>query len=382
MVGEASPRRRLLVISNGHGEDWIAAAIVARLPDNISVEAYPMIGAGTAYHGTCPIVGPRARLDSGGARTAKGSLRRDVAQGGLAMIPPVYRFLRSVRGQYDKVLVVGDVVGVLFAWLAGHRDLYYVDCYKTGAARLYSAAERWVIGKSCKQVFCRSENLAALLTSAGVAASSPGNLMMDTIPHGDYNAALRRTRPLGMTLLPGSRGKTADNFARQVAGLRQVDPMALPDLFLAVAGDVEVESLAEAAKLSRTPLLSADSDDLGTLSDGTITINMLRGRAMGNALAESDLVMSQAGTATVQALGLGRPVITMTSPQDRQSRFLDEQALFGEARIAVPDEPAKIAAALNRLLASPDERRRLGDIGRQRIGGPGAIHAVLDALTE
>jgi hypothetical protein len=367
-VAEASVRRRLLVISNGHGEDWIAAAIAARLPASMSVEAYPMIGAGTAYHGICPIVGPRARLDSGGARTAKGSLRRDVSQGGLAMIPPVYRFLRSVRGQYDKVLVVGDVIGVLFA------------CYKTGAARLYSGAERWVIARACKQVFCRADNLAALLANAGVEASSPGNLMMDTIPHGDYNAALRRTRPLGMTLLPGSRGKTAENFARQVAGLRKVDPMALPDLFLAVAGDVEVETLASAAKLSRTPLLSADSDDLGTLSDGTITINMLRGRAMGNALMQSDLVMSQAGTATVQALGLGRPVITMTNPQDRQSRFMDEQALFGEARLAVPDEPDRIALALNQLLASPDERRRLGDIGRQRIGGPGAIHAVLDAL--
>jgi uncharacterized protein (TIGR03492 family) len=269
---------------------------------------------------------------------------------------------------------------VLLAYLTGHRDLVYVDCYKTGAARLYSGMERWVIARSCRTVFCRADNLAAILTKSGVDARSPGNLMMDTIPHGDYNAGARRTRPLGMTMLPGSRGQTAENFARQVAGLRKLDPASLPDLFLAVAGDVEVEALAAAAKLSRTSLLGTDSDDLGTLSDGTITVNMLRGRAMGNALAHSDIVMSQAGTATVQALGLGRPVISMTNPADRQSRFLDEQALFGAARIAVPDDPDSIAHALAMLLTSPDERLRLGAIGRQRIGGPGAIHAVLDVL--
>lgn len=380
-MADASARpQRLLVISNGHGEDWIAAAVVARLPPQISVEAYPMIGAGAAYMGVCPIVGPRARLDSGGARTARGSLRRDVATGGLAMIPPVVRFLRSVRGAYDKVLVVGDVVGVLFALLAGHRGLVYVDCYKTGAARLYNRPERLVIARACAKVFCRADNLAQMLASAGVDASSPGNLMMDTIPYGDYDAAARRTRPLAITLLPGSRGRTAENFARQVAGLRQLDPALLPDIFLAVAGDVEVDALAKAAGLSRTAMLGADGDDLGTLSDGTITVNMLRGRAMGNGLEQSDVVLSQAGTATVQALGLGRPVIVLTNAQDRQSRFLDEQALFGEARVAVPDAPDQIAAALTRLLGSEPERQRLGAIGRQRIGGPGAIDSVLETL--
>lgn len=377
---EAAPRQRFLIISNGHGEDWIASAIAARLTDMFLVEAWPVLGSGNAYAGICPIVGPRARLESGGARTAKGSLRRDLSKGGLATIPPALRYMRSIRNRYDRILVVGDAIVPLLAWITGHRNLYYVDCYKTGAARLYSGLEKQVIARTCRRVFCRADNLAGLLRDAGVDATAPGNLMMDTIPFGDYDAQSRRTQPLAITLLPGSRGETAENFARQVDALRRLPAELRPDVFLAVAGEIPVSDLAEASGLSRTNLLSAEGDDLGGLSDGAITVHLLRGRAMGNALAVSDIVLSQAGTATTQSLGLGKPVIHMTSPKDRQSRFEDEQRLFGEARIAVPGDADAVAQALGRLLDSADERARLGAIGRERIGGPGAIDEVLATL--
>ncbi len=378
---EAAPRQRFLIISNGHGEDWIASALAARLAENHAVDAYPVVGSGNAYGGICPIVGPRARLESGGARTAKGSLRRDLARGGLAMVPPALKFMRSVRDRYDRIVVVGDVMVPLLGLLTGHKNLFYIDCYKTGAARLYSAAERFVLSRTCAKVFCRADNLAAMLRQAGIDAQASGNLMMDTIPTGDYDARSRRSRPLAVTLLPGSRGETVGNFARQISALRQLPTEALPDIFVAVAGDVTVEDLADAGKLNRGHMLSTEGDDLGDLSDGKITAHLLRGRAMGNALFASDIVLSQAGTATVQALGLGKPVIHMTCPKDRQSRFADEQKLFGEARIAVPGQhPQMVAESLLRLLSSEEQRSRLGDIGRQRIGGPGALDKVLAEL--
>lgn len=379
-MSEVATRQRFLIISNGHGEDWIAAALAARLTASHVVDAYPVVGTGNAYRGICAIVGPRARLESGGARTAKGSLRRDLAKGGLAMVPPALKFMRSIRGRYDRIIVVGDVMVPLLGLLTGHRDLFYIDCYKTGAARLYSPTERFVLARTCSMIFCRAENLAEMLREAGMNAEAPGNLMMDTIPLGDYDAASRRTKPLAIAMLPGSRGETAGNFARQIAALRRLPADTLPDIFVAVAGDVAVDDLAEATGLRRGNMLSTEGDDLGTLGDEALTVHLLRGRAMGNALQTADIVLSQAGTATVQALGLGKPVIHMTSPKDRQSRFLDEQKLFGAARIAVPGEPAAVAEALTGLLNAPEERERLAAIGRQQIGGPGAIDHVLAAL--
>ena len=381
MVEEAPPgRRRFLFISNGHGEDWIAAAIVARLSRSIEVEAYPMIGAGNAYTGACPIVGPRATLASEGWRNVKGSLQRDLANGGLKTIPPALRFLRGIRGKYERIVVVGDVTGVLAAYATGHRDLIYLDVYKTGAARLYSAAERFVIKRACKTVFSRADSLARGLHDMGVDARSAGNVMMDAIPRGAYDAATRRSRPLAVTLLPGSRALTAESFELQIDALRTLPVDERPDIFLAVAGGINIDDLAKKTGLRRTHMLSVESDDLGELSDGTLTVHMARGKAMGNLLDTSDLVMSQAGTATVQALGLGKPAITFVNPRDRRSRFTDEQKLFGDARTVVPAEASAIGAALRHLLGNDEERRRLGALGRQRIGGPGAMQAIVEAL--
>ena len=377
---EASGRNRFLFISNGHGEDGIAAAIVSHLPKSFEVEAYPMIGSGNAYTGICPIVGPRATLASEGWRNVKGSLRRDIATGGLGTVPPALKFLRQVRGKYDRVVVVGDMVGVLASYATGHRDLFYIDVYKTGSARLYSSLERWAISRACTTVFCRADNLARTLEHIGVDARSAGNVMMDTIPYGEYDAGSRRSKAKAVTLLPGSRALTAESFALQVNALRSLPSELRPDVFLAVAGSVNVEELARTSGLQRTAMLSAEPADLGELSDGDLTIHMARGSAMGNLLATSDMVMSQAGTATVQSLGLGKPALTFMNPRDRRSRFTDEQMLFGEARTVVSPEVPAIGAALAKLLGDDDERRRLANVGRQRIGGPGAMQAIVDAL--
>ena len=381
-MAEAATRQRYLVISNGHGEDAIGAALVRRLTPQALVEAYPMIGGGKAYEGACPIVGPRATLASEGWRNVKGSLRRDVVSGGLLTVPPALKFLRSVRGHYDKIIVIGDMVGVLAALPTGLRQLIYLDVYKTGAARLYSAAEAWAIKQTCRTVFCRSDSLAEKLRTAGVDARCVGNIMMDAIPYGDYDAMARRRAPLAVTLLPGSRALTAESFALQVGALRLIPEEERPDVFLAVAGSVNVEELGKAASLRRTSLLSTESDDLGELSDGNLTVHMARGVAMGNLVQASDIVLSQAGTATIQSLGLGRPAITFINPRDRRSRFADEQNLFGEARIVTEAKAADVSAALHGLLTDMSERLRLAEVGRSRIGGPGAMEAIVAEITQ
>jgi uncharacterized protein (TIGR03492 family) len=376
-VNGAAAGRRLLVVSNGHGEDWISAAMIRALPRSWSVEAYPMVGAGGAYADICPIVGPRAQLPSEGWRNVKGSWRRDIAGGGLATVPPALSFLRKVRGRYDRVMVVGDMVGVIATYLTGYRDLYYVDVYKTGAARLYSGAEAFVIKRACERVFCRADSLAGLLRKKGVAATAPGNVMMDTIPYGEYDAAARRERVRAVTLLPGSRKLTAESFALQIEALRALPHRSLPDIFVAIAGGVDIETLARAARLDRTSTLSGDAADLGELTDGRLKVRMARGHALGNLIEASDLVMSQAGTATVQAIGLGRPALTFINPRDRRSRFADEQSLFGAARVVVESDVDAVTTALRKLLEDDAEREERSAIGRHRIGGPGALAQIV-----
>ncbi|HEV7276930.1 MAG TPA: hypothetical protein VGN80_11635 [Devosiaceae bacterium] len=372
--------RRLLFISNGIGEDSIGAEIVRRLPPELQAEAYPTLGSGRHYEGVCPIVGPRAQLASEGSRVRSGTVARDIAAGGLATIPPGLAFMRRARAAYDHIVVIGDFIGVLGCWLSGIRGITYLDVYKTGYGRPYAAFERWIIARTCRRVFNRSQVLAESLAARHIDARAVGNVMMDTVTTGDYDPAARRRRSQAVALLPGSREQTAANLALQVAALRQLPDRLLPDLFLGVAGGVDPAGLAGAAGMAWTPSPEGGAD-AGTLTDGRLTIHLARG-ATGNILAAADLVLSQAGTATIQALGMGRPVVTFVRPGDRRKRFEEENRLFGEARMLVEAEAAALAAAVERLLADPDELARLGTAGHRSIGGPGAIDAIIASLLE
>jgi uncharacterized protein (TIGR03492 family) len=163
--------------------------------------------------------------------------------------------------------------------------------------------------------------------------------------------------------------------------VRRLPANLRPDVFLAAAGGVSVPALAEAAGLTLEPAAGAEPGDAGTLAGDGLEVHVGRGVA-GNLIEAADVVLSQAGTATVQPLGLGRPVLTFVNPRDRRSRVRDENALFGEARQLLAPDADAIGTALARLLADPAERARLGAIGRARIGPPGALAAILAAIVE
>jgi uncharacterized protein (TIGR03492 family) len=371
--------QRVLVISNGIGEDSIGAEIVRRLPRSLVAEAYPTLGEGQAYGGVCPIVGPRARLASEGSRVDRGTLRRDIAAGGLGTIPPALKFLRAARSTYDSFLVVGDFIGVAACWLAGVRDIVYIDAYNTGYGRRYHLAEKLVMRRVCRTVFCRSPKLADQLRPLGIDARATGNIMMDTVAAGDYDAARRRLRLKAVTLLPGSRETTVGNFALQIDALALLPEESRPDIFVAVADGIDPADLARATNLFPHVPQGRERSDLGRLSGRGLHVHLARG-ALKPLVEASDLVLSQAGTATVQALGLGRPVITFARQTDRLQRFVDENRLFGEARIIVPADAQRIAAEVQRLLGDEAERKRLGELGKARVGGPGVIDDIIAAL--
>jgi uncharacterized protein (TIGR03492 family) len=362
--------KRLLVISNGHGEDSIGAAIVRRLPPSIKASAYPTLGSGAAYAGVCEIVGPRAHLASAGSRVAAGTLGKDLRGGLLGTIPPGIAFARKARREYDQVIVAGDFVGVLGCWLTGVRNIVWIDTYNTGYGRPYSLLERWIIARTCRIAFVRHASLAESLRRAGVDARAGGNVMMDTIPRAGVDLHALRTSPVAVALLPGSRAETAANFAFQIAAIRFLPQELKPDVFLALAPGIDLQPLAAAANLE------VENDVLR----GDVVVHIVRG-GLGDVVAESDLVLSQAGTATVQALGLGKPVVSFAGPADRMSRHRDESLLFGDARILIPQDTQNFCQVMSGLLRDPAERARRGAVGMSRIGPPGALDAIVAELS-
>ena len=367
--GNSVQPKKLLVISNGIGEDSVGAELIRRLPPSIVAYAYPTLGSGQYYDGVCEIVGPRATLASAGSRIAKGTIAKDVRGGLLATVPPGLAFMHRVRHAYDRVLVIGDFIGVGGCFLAGIRGITYVDVYKTGYGRPYLGAERWIIGRTCRTVFSRHSILADSLRRDGIDARAVGNVMMDTIPRSGFDAKALRTRPLAVTLLPGSRDQTAVNFALQVEAVLRLPAELQPDVFLGLAAGIDPAELARAAGLVW------DGRDFA----GDLVVHVAQ-HALGDLVENSDVVLSQAGTATIQSLGLGRPVISFIRDGDRMKRHEDENRLFGESRPLVAADAGELSAALAALLRDDADRARRGAIGRERIGGPGAIDAIIAEL--
>lgn len=371
--------KRVLFIANGNGEDSMAAEIIKKLPSNITASAYPMVGLGNAYTGLCEIVGPRAQVPSEGWRHTAGSVKRDLQGGMLAGIWPAIKFLKSIRGGFDQVVVVGDGVGPLLCWLAGLKIDIYLDVFKSGYAHGYTFAERFIIGRVARTVFCRDDMLATILKEAKIDGRCAGNIMLDCVHYGDYDMQARREKPRAVTLLPGSRVTTPENLAKQVEALKLLSRDLIPDVFVAVAKGIDIDALAKTTGLVFSKDKNCEASDLGRLDGDGLTLHLAYG-VIGNLIDGADLVVSQAGTATQQALGLGKPVITFNRADNRPKRMADEQALMGDARVLTLDNAEDLSVAIKRLLSDEAERLRLGKIGKERLGGPGTIAAVLELL--
>lgn len=367
--------KKILFISNGNGEDSMAAAIVKQLPKDILVDAYPIIGFGNAYNNICSIVGPRLHIPSQGHRKA-GSIAKDVKGGMISGTWKTIKFLRSIKNQYHKIVVVGDSVVPFLSVLAGLKIDIYLDVYKNGYAHKYLKIEKWAIKKSSNKVYCRDDILASSLRKIGVDAISKGNIMLDLVPFGEYNVEQYQDREFTLSLFPGSRKTTAINLRFQIDALKRLPNELIPDIFVAVARDISVDELTNVTQMKYFEATTNNPSDLGFLSDGKLKLH-LTSEVAGNIIEGSHLLLSQAATLTLQALGMGKPVISFIEENDRQKRTDDRKKLAGESRIFVSQNIEEMAKAIERLLLDKTERDRMGMIGQTRIGTTGTLEAVL-----
>ncbi|MFZ0407492.1 MAG: lipid-A-disaccharide synthase-related protein, partial [Cyanobium sp.] len=244
------PSRRLLVLSNGHGEDLIALRVLEALhqqrPD-LELAVLPLVGLGQAFAaaeaaGWLQRVGPRQPLPSGGfSNQSLRGLLADLLAGLPGLSWQQGRLVRSWGGRGDPILAVGDLLPLLLAW-AGGGPYGFIGTPKSdytwasppppgwGASPLADGYHRakgsewdpweWALmaARRCQLVAVRDRLTARGLRRHRVAACAPGNPMMDGLAFEPLPAPLRgRTRLL---LLAGSRMPEALlNLGRLLAGL-------------------------------------------------------------------------------------------------------------------------------------------------------------------
>ena len=119
---------RLLVLSNGHGEDLIALRVLEALhrrQPELALRVLPLVGEGQAFAaaeqaGWLQRVGPRQALPSGGfSNQSLRGLLADLLSGVLGLSWRQWRLVRQWGRSGAPLLAVGDLLPLLLAWSSG-----------------------------------------------------------------------------------------------------------------------------------------------------------------------------------------------------------------------------------------------------------------------
>jgi uncharacterized protein (TIGR03492 family) len=432
---EKNDNLQLLVLSNGHGEDIIAARIIQELqqlstpPD---IFALPIVGEGLAYQKlNVPCIGEVKTMPSGGfIYMDSRQLMRDV-KGGLIQL--TWKQIQGVRswvssqtklGNQKAILAVGDIVPLLFAAISGAnygfvgtaKSEYYVRDemgllpgrsksakWENFSGSIYHPWERWLMSRRrCRVVFPRDALTTEILRRWPIPAFDAGNPMMDglepsltspTFDDGDVENIEEQEiiRPMMVTLLPGSRPNEAyENWETIMMGVS-----ALIDSFR----DRKMVFLGAIAPGLNPEILSQTLHTMGWQQQDQFSIQLSDPDAMffkrknsqlvisqqsyNNFLHWGDLAIAMAGTATEQFIGLGKPAIAIPGqgPQYNPAFAEAQSRLLGCSLLLVP-QPHKIGEALQNLWKNPDFFQEIAENGVKRMGEPGAAKRIAECLQE
>jgi len=404
---------RVLLLSNGHGED-LSGALVGRvlLMDGMSVAALPLVGHGRAYRQAgVPVLGSTREFSTGGLgyTSLTGRLTELIQGQVLYMLGKAWQLWRH-RRRFDLVVAVGDVVPLVGAWLTGRPAAVYLVAYSShyeGRLRLPWPAGPLLQQRRCLRVWSRdaltasdlSEQLARPVTFLGNPFLDP--VALDPPAHEAAPPQGAEGIP-SLGLLPGSRlPEAAANLELMLQVLGRL-PAPLQGagalrIRAALVGDLNAERVGQLAAAHQWDLETRMERAGGTatvLRRGGLVLELVWDGFAG-ILAGSDLLLSMAGTAAEQAVGLGRPVLQLAGrgPKFTEGFAEAQRRLLGPGVICAPGVPgsegvlattaAKVAALLAELRdpeRGPRWRRQLAQIGQERIGRPGGSERMAAAI--
>lgn len=339
----------------------------------------------SAPSGALREVGPRRALPSGGL-IAMGNLRnltRDLLAGLLALTLRQVRFLRGARGRYDAVVAVGDVYALGMALLA-RRPTIFVGSAKSIEVAPYGAFERRMLARAAV-CFVRDDATAQALRRGGVRAEAANAIvdLFSTPQAYDAHAAVEAFSPV-LALFPGSRASAYGDaeFLLDVTGALACEHPALGAV-LSIAPGLEVDRFAEDARRTGWDVRTTPNDSVPFVlgRDGREIVRAWCG-PLGSILSRAVLVLGQAGTANEAAAAAGVAVVAFERNCDTSVRWYRERqrGLLDGALVVFSGALTEAVAGVNAILGDPARRRRMGEIGRARMGEPGAARRIAERI--
>ena len=212
---------RLLLISNGHGEDLSGALLALALQElGAQVAAVPLVGGGDAYLAAgISVLGRTRNYSTGGlGYTSAAGRWAEIFQGQmLYLLKRSWRVWREAQ-KADALVVVGDVIPVLLCWLLGKPVATYLVAYSShyeGKLRLPWPCGACLASKRTRAIFSRDYLTACDLSEQlGRSVEFLGNPFIEKV----LGAKAKPSAEQMLALLPGSRLPEAlQNFELKLA---------------------------------------------------------------------------------------------------------------------------------------------------------------------
>ncbi|MDX2256592.1 MAG: lipid-A-disaccharide synthase-related protein [Pseudanabaenaceae cyanobacterium bins.39] len=397
----------ILCISNGHGEDIIAARICLELQKlGFSPMALPLVGVGNAYkQADIPIANQYTQaMPSGGfVRMDSRQLARDMKSGLVGLtrrqLGFVWQWSRDHRKSQKLVLAVGDIVPLLFAWLPsqfGGSDFAFVATAKSeyywrdrqnelihvkkpfGGSIFFPWERSLMKSHRCKAVFVRDLLTSEYLNQKfKLPAIYLGNSMMDGLEPQGIDFGIGEDDWV-VAVLMGSRSPEAYENWITLMPCAQLLARNIPHqvhFLVAIAPSLDMEKIVQSMLQKGWQRI-----DEYTFKVQNARI-ILTQNGFNDCLHQCHFGLAMAGTATEQLVGLGKPVITLAGngPQFTR-RFAEEQADLLGCSVNLIDKPAQVVEVLNQMLKDPDYFQEVGRNARERMGQSGASQNIAKYL--
>ena len=330
---------RILLLSNGHGEDLSGSLLAKHLVERGDlVDALPIVGDGENYKKVnIKIIGKTKKFRTGGIgyNSLKGRLIEIFGGQIFYFFKKLYLSFK-LRNKYDFYLVIGDIVPIFFAWFSKKDFFTYLVAYSShyeGKLKLPWPCKFFLISKYAKKIYARDFLTAKdLSTQLRKKVFFLGNPFMDKFSCFEKKS---KTFSFNIGLFPGSRyPEILNNLLLILELLETMSDLKyfekIPFKF-AIVNDLSREKIKTLLTQRKWIYIKKECKNYGLeFKYGFITINFYW-NLFEEILFKSKFVISMAGTAAEQAIGLAKPVIQIEGkgPQFTKSFAEAQRRLLG-----------------------------------------------------
>ncbi|MGQ9615788.1 MAG: lipid-A-disaccharide synthase-related protein [Spirochaetota bacterium] len=387
-----------LFISNGYGEDTIAAHIGKRMLDirlSQTIKAFPTVGSGK-YYSTIGIslAGEGICLPSEGFVRSLKDFLKDLRHGFIQKNCRLGHTLGKVSKPFDFLIIVGDPYLLLYtSFFTKHppqrRVFIGVQQSEWYGSRKpfkqhYSFIERRWMKHLAGLIYVRDEKTMDFLRSKGLNhVHCEGNPMMDCFSISKQKVLSHNRRLIG--ILPGSKQESYENMTVIFNTIKNLSLMGGHfNYAIALSPQLDESIVVTRFGLRFRYSRRRDGKHLYTSYElpGTVGEIFISKHLFGDIINESIAVIGVSGTGNEQAAGLGKPVFGFwgKGPQITEKFMKAQKKLLGKSLILLPPEPGRIAATIIQTLSDKFLLKEIEENGKIRMCGRGSIERIVSGI--